>query len=99
VPDGALSRVPAAEDRNRDRLAVVAKLLDTPVAGVLAIPEYLGANSSGLGPPVISISSRCPISERQLASIRCRERPSSPLVKRLIYRSCTLTYPTMEPPP
>jgi hypothetical protein len=43
VPDGALSRVPAAEDRNRDRLAVVAKLLDTPVAGVLAIREYLGA--------------------------------------------------------
>jgi hypothetical protein len=39
TPDGALPFVSAAEDRDLDRLAVVAQLLNTPITGVDAIPE------------------------------------------------------------
>jgi hypothetical protein len=39
VPNGALPRIPAAEDGDLAALAVVKQLLDAPIADVLAIPE------------------------------------------------------------
>jgi hypothetical protein len=43
VPKGTLPLIPAAEDRNLDRLAVIAQLLDAPIAGALAIAKHFGA--------------------------------------------------------
>src|SRR5262249_13442475 len=43
VPTGALPLIPTTEHRDLDHLAVIAQLLDAPIAGVLAIPEHLGA--------------------------------------------------------
>jgi hypothetical protein len=42
VPKGTLPLVSAAEYRHIDRLAILAQLFDTPIAGMLAVAEHLG---------------------------------------------------------
>jgi hypothetical protein len=57
VPEDALPRVSAAENCNLDRLAIIAQLLDAPVAEALAVAEHLGAEIFWAGAAQWSISS------------------------------------------
>jgi hypothetical protein len=53
IADRALSGIAVAENRAEDRFTVVIQFLDAPISGVLAISEFPGAKSSGVGPPLI----------------------------------------------
>jgi hypothetical protein len=86
VLDSALAGIAATKDRDFARPAVVKQFLDPPISGVLAIPEYVGAKSSGVGPSFISVSGdMCSaVSTPNTVFRRQADRVSSPLINRLI---------------
>src|SRR5690349_21786087 len=91
------SRISAAGNRYIDRLAVLTQLFDAPIAGVLAVAKHLGAKIiwawAAAHRDFLALSYfRTPLRVNSLPNAG-----SQLLIKRLIYRSCTLTYPTTLP--
>src|SRR4051794_274502 len=57
IGDRPLARVGAAEKGEFDP-AIIVHFLDTPIAAVLAVPEYLGAEIVGLRPASVGVGHR-----------------------------------------